>query len=144
MDDGRSLTTSRRLAAPPHRVLAAFVDPARLARWWGPKGFTNTFEVCEPRPGGAWRFTMHGPDGKHFPNESRFVRVDPDLVVIEHLNAPPFVLTVALAPEAGGTRLTWTQAFPTAALRDQLAAFVEPANEQNLDRLEAEVARTEN
>ncbi|MFO0581828.1 MAG: SRPBCC domain-containing protein [Anaeromyxobacter sp.] len=137
----RSATTGRRLAAPPARVLAAFTDPARLARWWGPAGFTNTFEVCEPRPGGAWRYTMHGPDGKHYPNEARFVVVAPDEVVVEHLNAPRFVLTLALAPEAGGTRLTWTQTFETAALRDQLLAFVGPANEQNLDRLEAEIAR---
>jgi uncharacterized protein YndB with AHSA1/START domain len=41
-----------------------------LSRWWGPAGFTNTFEVCEFKKGGRWSFVMHGPDGRNYPNES--------------------------------------------------------------------------
>ena len=44
-------------------------------QWWGPNGFTNTFHEFDLRPGGAWRFIMHGPDGTDYPNESVFVEV---------------------------------------------------------------------
>src|SRR4029450_11050374 len=60
---------SRKIAAPPSCVFAAFEDSARLAVWWGPAGFTNTFKTYEFKPGGKWSFTMHGPDGKNYPNE---------------------------------------------------------------------------
>lgn len=44
--------SSREIPATPDQIFAAFSDPVRLARWWGPAGFTNTFEVCEFHPGG--------------------------------------------------------------------------------------------
>lgn len=50
-------------------------------------------------------------------------------------------LTVTLAPAAGGTSLTWTQAFESADVARNVEHIVVPANEQNLDRLSAEVAR---
>lgn len=129
------------IPASPGAVFAAFEAPARLARWWGPDGFRNSFDVCEFRPGGAWHFTMHGPDGTDYPNQSQFVDVVPgQRVVIQHVNAPHFVLTVALAPEGAGTRVQWTQVFDDAAVAQAVRHIVEPANEQNLQRLAAEVA----
>jgi uncharacterized protein YndB with AHSA1/START domain len=136
-----TLVTARLLDAPPAKVFAAFVAPERLARWWGPKGFRSTFEVFEPRPGGSWRFVMHGPNGADYPNQSVFEALDPgERIVIRHVSAPRFTLTVTLAAAAGGTQLTWRQAFDTAADCDALRRFVVPANEENLDRLAAEVA----
>ncbi|MCB1097766.1 MAG: SRPBCC domain-containing protein [Verrucomicrobiae bacterium] len=35
----------------------------RLAKWWGPAGFTNTFHEFDFQKGGRWHFTMHGTDG---------------------------------------------------------------------------------
>jgi uncharacterized protein YndB with AHSA1/START domain len=126
----------------PQAVFAAFAVPERLARWWGPDGFRNTFDVCEFRAGGAWRFTMHGPDGKDYANESQFVEVETaQRVVIQHTNAPRFVLTVELLSEGTGTRVRWTQVFEDAAVAQAVRHIVEPANEQNLQRLAAEVAR---
>src|SRR5688500_4970526 len=54
---GRSMTpfrTSREIPASPEQVFAAFTDAQRLARWWGPAGFTNTFMVCDFTSGGRW------------------------------------------------------------------------------------------
>lgn len=68
-------THSREIPATPEQVFAAFSDPVRLARWWGPAGFTNTFSVCEFRTGGRWSFVMHGPNGRDFPNESIFAEI---------------------------------------------------------------------
>jgi uncharacterized protein YndB with AHSA1/START domain len=48
--------SSREIPASPDEIFAAFTDPQRLARWWGPAGFTNTFHVCEFQRGGRWEF----------------------------------------------------------------------------------------
>jgi uncharacterized protein YndB with AHSA1/START domain len=118
-------------------------DPIRVARWWGPFGFTNTVHTFEFVAGGSWLLTMHGPDGVDYPNESRFTRIVPDqLFELEHLNGHRFVLTVELTPHTDGTRVYWRQTFDTAETYQQLAAFVGVANVQNLERLAAEVLNT--
>lgn len=133
-------TTSRLIPAPPEAVFAAF-EPERLARWWGPAGFTNTFHRCELEAGGQWDYEMHGPDGATFRNESRFREVTPPTrVVIEHLSNPVYILEIDLAPaDAGGTDVSWCQTFDKPAVALNIARIVVPANEENLDRLTAEV-----
>lgn len=142
--DARSDSRSRVVAATPSQVFAAMSDPARIARWWGPAGFSNTIHRFEFQPGGRWLLTMHGPDGKDYPNESRFTRIVADqLVEVEHLNGHHFVLTIALHPTATGTEVTWRQTFDTVEHYQRIAAFVASANEQNLERLAAEVGRAQ-
>ena len=132
---------AREFPATPEAVFQAIEDPRRLARWWGPEGFTNTFETFEFRVGGAWRFTMHGPDGKDHLNEAAFLELDPPRRVrIQHLNPPVFELTLTLEPMPGGTRLTWVAVFENPEFAESLRGFLEAANEQNLDRLGREVA----
>jgi uncharacterized protein YndB with AHSA1/START domain len=137
----RELVTTRLLDAPRERVFRAFAEPEHLAQWWGPNGFTSTFHAFTLRAGGAWRYTMHGPNGADYPNESVFVEVmEPERIVLDHVSGPHFRLTIALTPEVGRTRLVWRQRFPTAADCDRIRALAVPANEQNLDRLEARLA----
>ena len=137
----RSDTRNHVIPATPDAVFAAIADPARIARWWGPAGFTNTIQCFEFHPGGRWLLTMHGPDGNDYPNESRFTRIEPGrLFEIEHLNGHHFVLTLTLSPEGSdATRVDWQQTFDTVEHYRNLAAFVAQANQQNLERLAAEV-----
>jgi len=131
----------RALPQAPAEVFAAFARPERLARWWGPAGFRNTFASCDFRPGGRWTFTMHGPDGAAYPNECVFRAIEaPSRVVIDHVVAPRFTLTVELRPAGGGCELRWTQVFDDPATARRVRAIVRPANEQNLDRLQALLA----
>jgi uncharacterized protein YndB with AHSA1/START domain len=133
---------SRVLAATPAQVFAAMGDAARIARWWGPKGFTSTIHEFEFRPGGQWRLTLHGPDGKDYPNRSRFTRIVPDQAFeIEHVDGHHFFLTIDLQPTNGGTLVKWRQTFDTIEHYQGIAEFVATANEQNLDRLANEVQR---
>ena len=140
--DPRDIVGCRVLPFPRVRVFDAWTDPARLTRWWGPKGFTSTFEQFDLRPGGVWRFVLYGPNGASYPNESVFVEiVPPERIVFDHVSKPVFQVTATFAEVAGGTELTFRQRFETPALRDKIATFAVEANEQNLDRLEAELAR---
>lgn len=139
--DPATLRTSRLIRATPSQVFAAFAQPERLARWWGPKDFTNTFQVFEFRPGGRWAFVMHAPDGANYPNESIFREIVPDRrIVIEHVVPPHFRLGLTLTPRAQGTEIDWVQTFQSAAIAERFRAIASPANEQNLDRLAAELA----
>jgi uncharacterized protein YndB with AHSA1/START domain len=136
MDNDRTLSTSRTLPYSPSAVYGAFASADVLASWWGPDGFTNSFEVFEFQVGGRWKFVMHGPDGKNYPNESVFAALEPGTkVVINHVCPPYFVLTVGLTPSAGGTLVTWDQTFEDSQTAQAVKHIVGPANEQNLDRL---------
>jgi uncharacterized protein YndB with AHSA1/START domain len=139
--DGATFRSHRVLPYRPQSVFEAFARPELLARWWGPDGFTNTFEVFEFRPGGSWKFVMHAPDGSNHPNESVFLELhDPSRLVIQHVSQPHFVLTITLAPHEDGTAITWAQEFEDGAVAARIKHIVEPANEQNLDRLMAVLA----
>jgi uncharacterized protein YndB with AHSA1/START domain len=141
----REIVTTRVIDAPRERVFDAFSDPDRLARWWGPAGFTSTFHEFDLRPGGAWRFILHGPNGANYPNESVFVEVvKPERIVFDHLSDHWFRMTITLsARPTSQTLITWHMAFETAAERDRIKAIVTEANEQNLARLAAEIRRIE-
>lgn len=132
--------TSREIPAEPAKVFAAFSDPERLARWWGPAGFTNAFGPCEFRAGGRWAYVMRGPDGKEYPNESVFEEAGPQRVVIRHVSAPRYRLVIGLTAKGKGTLVSWAQTFDKPETARAIAHIVTPANEQNLDRLAAEVA----
>lgn len=121
-------------------MFAAIRHPERLARWWGPEGFSNRFEHFDFQNGGSWKFDMIGPDGTVYANESVFSRIEPDRqVVIRHVCPPYFQLSISLLPKDDGTLLQWEQTFDDAAVAEAVRHIVEPANEQNLDRLTAEL-----
>jgi uncharacterized protein YndB with AHSA1/START domain len=138
----RDVVSSRTFAAPRERVFAAFVEPARLTRWWGPDGFTNDLHAFDPRPGGIWRSTMRAPDGAAYPSESVFVEVvPPERIVFRHLSAEhPFEMTITLDDRGDGTLVTWRMRHATAEECDRVRPFVVAGNEQNFDRLARELA----
>ena len=133
--------TSRKIPATVEQVFTVF-QPEHLVRWWGPAGFTNTFQACEFKPGGRWSFIMHGPNGVNHPNESVFAEIEPPRkVVIQHVCEPKFKLTIELAPTGKETLLSWAQEFENSEVARHIEHIVVPANEQNLDRLSVEVLR---
>ena len=134
---------SRTLGAPREAVFGAFADPARLARWWGPEGFTNTFQEFDLRPGGRWRLVMHGPDGRDYANESIFTEVAaPERVSLRHVSWPRFLLTITCEDKDGRTLVGWRQTFDAEADFQKIASVAVEANEQNLDRLAAVVSES--
>jgi uncharacterized protein YndB with AHSA1/START domain len=131
--------TSRAIAARPEDIIAAFSDAQRLARWWGPAGFTNTFYTFEFETGGRWIYNMHSPHGGNPHNESVFELVDPNKIVIRHISKPLYRLTIELIPSDGGTTVSWSQEFDDPEVARRIEKIVVPANEQNLDKLMIEL-----
>ena len=70
--DPRVIEGMRVLDAPRALVFEVFTDPEHLTQWWGPDGFTTTTSRFDFRPGGIWRFVMHGPDGRDYQNRITF------------------------------------------------------------------------
>lgn len=140
----REIVTTRVFDIPRERLFRAWTDPDQIVHWWGPKGFTNTFQEFDLRPGGMWRFVMRGPNGTEHPNESVFLEiVEPERLVFRHLGPVHEFLATFLFEDLGGrTLLTWSMLFETAAEYDKVKTFVVEANQQNLDRLEAHLAKT--
>jgi uncharacterized protein YndB with AHSA1/START domain len=95
-----------------------------------------------PAAGRGWRFVLHGPDGVDYKNESVFQEVvEPERIVFHHLRPMHrFQVAASFADEAGRTRLTWRMLFESVAECERVKSFVVEANEQNLDRLEAQLA----
>jgi uncharacterized protein YndB with AHSA1/START domain len=122
--DPCSIIGSRLLDAPRELVFAAFTDPKHLAKWWGPDGFTTTTHSFDFRPGGVWRFVMHGPDGRDFQNRITYEEIKrPERIVYRHdggedVEPVQFKQTLTFEDVAGRrTRLTWHGRFPSAAER---------------------------
>lgn len=136
----KTFQSSRKIQAQPEQIFAAFANQDQLAKWWGPNGFTNTFNLFEFTKGGKWSFVMHGPDGTDYPNESIFREIIPnELIVIRHDCQPYFTLSVRISPSGNGSLIEWQQEFDDETVAEQVAPIVAPANEQNLDRLTAVV-----
>ncbi len=137
----RDILTTRLLPAPRARVFAAWTDPEQLARWWGPAGFTNSFQEFDLRPGGQWRFTMHAPDGAGFPNHSVFRDIKPqERIVFDHLSGPLFQVTATFADQDGGTLLSFRMRFGSVEECEAIKRYALEGNEQVFDRLVALLA----
>ena len=124
--DPCSIIGSRLLNAPRQLVFSAFTDPKHLAQWWGPDGFSTTTSAYDLRPGGVWRFVMHGPDGRDYQNRITFDEiVKPEKIVYHHgggddVEPVQFRTTVTFEDISGKTRLTLHAVFPSAAARERV------------------------
>ena len=121
--DPRSIIAVREFDAPRELVFAVWTDPQHLAQWWGPNGFTTTTSAFDARPGGVWRFVMHGPDGRDYQNRITYDEiVKPERLVYSHgggedVEPVRFKVTVTFDAIGGRTRLTMRMLFPSAAER---------------------------
>ena len=140
----KDIVTTRVFQAPRAVLFEAFRNPRQLVDWWGPKGFSNTFDIFEPRAGGKWRFTMHGPDGANYPNAKDFITVIPDeRIVFKHIDPTHgFRMTMTYQDEEGGTRLTWRMRFDSAEESAKLRDLIAGKNEENFDRLEEHLMKS--
>ena len=134
------ITSCRVFNVARERLYAAFADPAQVAVWWGPAGFTNTIHDFDLRPGGKWLFTMHGPDGKTYEQDKTFEEVIPGRKVSFRHHAPVhgFRMEQTYSDEPGGaSRLDWRMRFDAPGELEKIRDFIDKANEENFDRLQS-------
>jgi uncharacterized protein YndB with AHSA1/START domain len=133
------VVSSRRFKHSAERLFDAFADGAKLLQWWGPAGFTNTFQQFDFHPGGAWVHTMHAPDGAAYENESKFLEIDrPDRIVFLHLGPVHiYTMTMEFIARGEGTELVWTMDSQNGGENEAMIGFIESANQQNFDKLAA-------
>ena len=124
-------------------VYAAWTDPNHLKNWWGPAGFTNTFNEFDLRPGGKWSFIMHGPDKGNYYNECEFIEIDkPALIAWKRYSKPIFQVVAAFEETAADkTNIIFRMLFTSADECNKVKKFAVDKNEENFDRLEIELAK---
>ncbi len=123
----RSIIGVREFDAPRELVFSAWTSAEHLAQWWGPVGFSTTTMSFDMRPGGIWRFVMHGPDGRDYQNRVTFEEImPPERIVYRHgggdddVEPVQFKQTVIFEDIGGRTRITWRSDFPSAAERTRV------------------------
>ncbi len=135
------IVSSRIFNTPRELVYKAWADPSHLKNWWGPKGFTNTFNEFNFREGGRWSFIMHAPDKGNFVNECEFIKiVEPSIIAWKRFSKPLFqVVATFEETSAGKTKLVFKMLFYTAQECRKVQPFAVIKNEENFDRLEQEL-----
>jgi uncharacterized protein YndB with AHSA1/START domain len=113
------LKLERSIAAAPEDVFDAWIDPALFPHWFGPQDCTIPEFELDPRVGGAWRAVMLGVQTG---NRYEVSGVYTELARPERLaftwawtlddgsRGPETEVTVAIAPEGRGSRVTLVHA----------------------------------
>jgi uncharacterized protein YndB with AHSA1/START domain len=139
----REIVATRLFDAPRELVFEAWTNLKHIPHWWGPKGFVTTVHEMDVRPGGVWRLTMRGPDGRDYRNRIVFIDVArPERLVYKHEPEPgsepvSFQTTVTFVERGGKTEVTVRMLFPSAQARDHVVktyAAIDGLN-QTLGRL---------
>jgi uncharacterized protein YndB with AHSA1/START domain len=139
------VTLTRIFDAPRDLVFNTWTDPKHMARWWGPRGFTNPVCEMDVRVGGAILIHMHGPGGTVYPMTGTFLQiVVPEKLVFKAVAAsgdgPPLLegLVTATFEEYGGkTKLTvHEKATSLAPAGARMLAGMHEGWAQSLDRLD--------
>ena len=138
------VTLTRILDAPRQLVWKAWTDPAMLARWWGPHGFTNPLCEADVRVGGKILIHMRAPDGTVFPMTGTFDEVaEPECLVFRAVpvdgNGTALLesLTTVTFHDVGGKTkvIVHASAAPLQPVADQMLKGMEPGWSQSLERL---------
>jgi uncharacterized protein YndB with AHSA1/START domain/ketosteroid isomerase-like protein len=141
---------TRLFDAPRELVFRMWTEPEHMARWWGPKGFTNPVCQLDARPGGAILIHMRAPNGAVYPVTGTFREIVPSerLVftsIAEDAEGNPAldeITTVTFAAEGAKTKVTvHSKAVGIAPAAPRMLAGMEKGWAQSLDRLAAGMAR---
>ena len=120
-ESDHEILVEREFDSPRSMVWIAFTDPAQLAQWWGPTGFSTETDHLDLRPGGQWRYTMIGPDGHRYLNIVTYQEIEQPAKLVytqagdQETKSINFTVTATfdeLGP--GRTRVTMRTVFPSA------------------------------
>jgi uncharacterized protein YndB with AHSA1/START domain len=146
----RTVTLTRIYDASRELVWRAWTEPAHMAQWFGPRGFTSSVPELGARIGGNLRIVMHGPDGNDYPMKGVFREVvPPERLVFTNIaidNDGNHLLegetTIILEAQDGKTKLTLhTYAKGLVSIAPQMLAGMETGWSQSFDKLRELLAK---
>ncbi len=161
----REVVLTRVFDAPRELVFESWTNPKHMARWWGPKNFTNPVCELDPRPGGAFQIVMRAPDGAEFPFKGVYREVKPPARIVYTGNMSDVsdewhdafnpnrdrskgrpklesITTVTFEDVGGQTQLTVHMLFETQEIRDgMLKMQMAEGFDQSFDKLEGLLAK---
>ena len=138
----REIGMTRVFDAPRELVYQAYTDPNHVPHWWGPRRMTTTVDTMDVRPGGAWRFVHHDPEGNEYGFRGEFREVVPPerlVYTFEFEGMPGHILveTVTFEEQDGKTTVTSTALFDSVEDRDgMLESGMESGAIESWDRLQ--------
>ncbi len=121
----QDITITCTINAPREKVFAAFLDPALITAWWGPKLITTRVDTLDARPGGSWRFVQTHQNGQVYPLHGVYHQITrPSLIIqtFEYDGEPDHVLleTIRFENSGGQTRIIDQSVFQSVAERDAM------------------------
>jgi len=140
----REIVATRLLDASRDLVFRAWTEQEHIERWWGPDGFTVTSSEMNVRPGGVWRFVLHGRDGTNYHNKIVYDgMVPPERLTYTHTGGMEFRTTVRFAESGRKTRVTVRMEFDSAADREEAVKTFQAVEglKQALERLADHLAK---
>ncbi|MGD9501137.1 MAG: SRPBCC domain-containing protein [Methyloceanibacter sp.] len=137
-----SLTLKRRLDASPHKVYAAWTDPEKILKWFGPDSGAVRGAETEVRVGGRYAIDFSTEDGEEHHVSGTYREVVPDRKLVftwawRTMPERESLVTILIKPDGTGSILT--------LIHEQF--FDEPARDRHaegwtgcLDKLERYLA----
>ena len=106
-----SLTLKRQLKAKPAKVYAAWTDPEKILKWFGPDKIDVLSAEADARLGGRFLIVMLGADGEEHDVSGTYLEVVPNekLVFTWAWRSTPerqSLVTVLIKPDGTGSMLT--------------------------------------
>lgn len=143
-DGDHHIVLTRRFEAPPEAVYRAHIELALIQRWMlGPDGWTMPVCICDPRPGGKFRYEWANDQGTTITVVGEFIELVPftRLVHVEQMHMPNPLpknhVTTTFTPDGAGTLLIVRMALPDATIRAAvLGSGMERGLEASYGRLE--------
>jgi len=135
---GCELRISKTFRAPVELVWEVWTNPEHIKNWWGPNGFTTTIHKMDVVKNGEWLLTLHGPDGKDYPNKSIFQEIIfRKKIVFRHFN-PNFITTVNFEPNGNQTLMEWHMLFESQETFETVVKTfkADEGLKQNVEKLE--------
>lgn len=137
------IVSSRIFNVKREHLFLAWSNPEHLKNWWGPAGFTNTFNEFDFRVGGKWSFVMHAPDKGNYANECEFIKIESPSIIAWKRYSKPIFQVVATFDEVSEnqTKLVFKMLFSSANDCRKVKVFAIEKNEENFERLERELLK---
>jgi len=131
-ENSNEISIIRIYDAPVKAVWEAWTDPEQVSKWWGPRGFTLTTHSKDLKPGGHWHYTMHGPDGVDYPNQTKYYEVEEcSRLVYDHgasEDRPPlFRVTVTFSEQKKKTKMHMVMSLATPEAATEIKKFIKKA-----------------